>query len=113
MSGTTSAQWYDWGLPGVTSLQARGIDSTYSYGGSTTISQVVQLGAATPAVEMGALRNTSGKIVATGNYWGVTVPTTTQVNELLSATIDYTAFKTTPISGTGPQWPVRPAQAEP
>jgi len=103
MSGTTSAQWYDWGLPGVTSLQARGNHSTYSYGGSTTISQVVQLGAATPAVEMGALRNTSGKIVATGNYWGVTVPTTTQVNELLSATIDYTAFKTTPISGTGPQ----------
>ncbi|MBT9558309.1 MAG: right-handed parallel beta-helix repeat-containing protein [Myxococcales bacterium] len=102
-SQTTATAWYDWALPGVSSVYAQVVDLTSSYGGSTSITQVVQSAPGTPAAEMAALRTTSGKIIATGNYWGVTVPTSTQVTELTSATIDYTAFKTTQIGNTGPQ----------
>jgi len=101
-STNAGSAWYDTTAGKYTSLKARAND-TYKYGSCTTTLQgAVYNQKSTSDVEMTAML-VSKKLTATGNYWGVTVPTSTQARELLPATIDFTQFKTTPIAGTGPQ----------
>lgn len=84
-------------------LKAR-VSDTYYYGlGTTTITRVIHDVLADGGAEATIWRTSSGKYDLTGNYWGLVVPTATQVIEINANTADFTAFKTTPISGTGPQ----------
>jgi hypothetical protein len=86
-----------------TQLKARVTDTYYYGAGTTTISRVIYDGLAAGGAEATIWRTASGKYNLTGNYWGLVVPTATQVIEFNPNTADFTQFKTTPISGTGPQ----------
>ncbi len=78
----------------------------YKYAGATlTIHDVVYLknNAGEPVtLEMTVIRN-SGKLDATGNYWGVFPNVQDVVQEITASTADYSGFKSTEIGGTGPQ----------
>lgn len=98
----TSATFYEVPFDTYAKLQIV-VNDSYAYGsGTMTLSRVAYTTAATGGTEMSGVL-TSGSFNATGNYWGVTVPTATQVQEMVSGTVNFTQFKTTPVSGTGPQ----------
>ena len=97
-----SKHWFDVEPGTYKSLQAKVNDSYYGQSGKLTIYQAMYSAKSTIATEMTVMQS-SGKFDAKGNYWGVTVPTSTQVVEYKTGTVDFTSFKTTPISNTGPQ----------
>ncbi|GMV40888.1 MAG: hypothetical protein AMXMBFR64_26040 [Myxococcales bacterium] len=79
------------------------VNDAYAYGsGTMTLARIAHTTPATGGTEMSGVLS-GGTLSATGNYWGVTVPTATHVQEMVVGSINYTQFKTTPVAGTGPQ----------
>ena len=105
-TNTTSANWYDAWDRQTHQLRAEVVDGTSGAGGTTSVTKVIFLGPTTEdpprLVEM-TVQFSSGTFDAKGNYWGVFPDVASRVQEFTVGTADYTGFKSTQVSGTGPQ----------
>ncbi len=102
---TTSSEWYDVSGAAPTGLSVFVNDNT-SYGSaSISLDSVLSLQTVVDfprQTEMSVVLN-SGTVDATGNYWGTFPDVASRVLEAESGMADYSGFKSTQVSGTGPQ----------
>ncbi len=105
LGSSASLQWYDIGSHAATNAQGEVTDYSSSYGTSLSLQKVVySFGTSNPPrnIEMTAVLQ-GATIDATANYWGVFPDVPSRIVEADSGAVNYTGFKSSQVTGTGPQ----------